>query len=881
MIELAPQFKIRNMLEKAYEAKKYEDKIYKIWEESGAFKADAHSKKDPFTISMPPPNATGTLHLGHAVMLAIEDILIRHRRMKGYEALWLPGTDHAAIATQNKVEKLIAGEGLTREKLGRESFLNRVKEYVKQSQSTIRNQIRKMGSSCDWSRERYTFDEDLSRAVTETFVRMYEDGLIYRGHRIVNWCPRCHSTLADDEVEHDERVEKLYWIKYGPFILATSRPETKLGDTAVAVHPDDNRYKDYIGKKYMIPGVLGEFEITVVADKEVEMDFGSGAIKVTPAHSFIDFEIAQRNNLPIKKIIDEDGKMMDNCGKYKGMTTQECREEIVKDMKKMGLIEKIEDNYNHSVGICYRCGHVIEPLTSDQWFINVDKKLDKFGGKTIKDKTNEVVKNGLIEIIPKRFEKAYFNWTENLRDWCISRQIWWGHRIPVWYCNDCGEILVSRETPKKCTKCGSTNLRQDEDTLDTWFSSGLWTFSTLGWPEETDDLKKFHPTQVLETGYDILTFWILRMVIMTTYILNDIPFEKVYLHGLIRDKEGRKMSKSLGNGIDPLEMIEKYGADALRMSMVIGNTPGNDMRLYEEKIQGYRNFTNKLWNAGRFVLGILEEKEITDEPEIDYKNLSGADEWILDKLDKTIKSSDDSLMNYKISDAGQSLYDFLWNDFCDWYLELSKGEKQNPAVLYHVLKNILILLHPFTPFVTEEIWSHMPDVKGMLIKETYPEAIGKKYNWKTTEKLIGVITSIRRMRAENKIEPAAKIPVTIYGHKYTKDIKKNESDIIRLARISSLTLTDKGEKLKNATADVVDEIEIFIPLDGLVDTEKEKQRLKKEIENLENYIKILNVKLSNDKFAKNAPAEIVKTEKTRLEEAEGKLEKLRSNSILI
>ncbi len=863
------------MLEKAYEAKKYEDKIYKIWENAGAFAADVNSNKKPFTISMPPPNATGVLHLGHAVMLAIEDILIRHRRMKGYEALWLPGTDHAAIATQNKVEKLIAEEGLTREKLGRESFLNRVKEYVADSQSTIRNQVRKMGSSCDWSRERYTFDDDLSKAVMETFVRMYEDELIYRGHRIVNWCPRCHSTLSDDEVEYDERVEKLYWIKYGPFTLATARPETKLGDTAVAVHPDDDRYKDKIGKKFMIPGALGEFEVMVVADKAVKMDFGSGVIKVTPAHSFVDFEIAQKNNVPVKKIINEEGKMMANCGKYKGMTTQECREEIVKDMKKMGLIEKIEDNYEHSVAICYRCNHVIEPLTSDQWFIDVNKKLNKFGGKTIKDKTNEVIKNGSIEIIPKRFEKAYFNWTENLQDWCISRQIWWGHRIPVWYCNDCDEIIVSCEEPTECTKCKSGNLKQDEDTLDTWFSSGLWTFSTLGWPEETDDLKKFHPTQVLETGYDILTFWILRMVIMTTYILDEIPFEKVYLHGLIRDKEGRKMSKSLGNGIDPIEMINKFGADALRMSMVIGNTPGNDMRLYEDKIKAYRNFTNKIWNASRFVLGIFEEKGITDEPKIDYDNLSNADEWILDKLNKTIKSVDENLMKFRISDAGQLLYDFLWNDFCDWYLELSKGDRQNLAVLYFVLKNILILLHPFMPFVTEEIWSNLPGQKELLIKEAYPQITDKKYSWQTIDQIIGIITSIRRMRSENKIEPAQKIPVIIYGHKSTKDIKKNESDIIRLARVSNLTIEGSGEKIKNAAADVVDGIEIFVPLEGLVDTKKEKTRLEKEVSNLENYIQGLSAKLNNDKFVKNAPTDIVEGEKEKLKDSEAKVEKLK------
>jgi len=627
---------------------------------------------------------------------------------------------------------------------------------------------------------------------------------------------------------------------------------------------------------------LGDFEMTVVADKEVKMDFGSGAIKVTPAHSFVDFDIARRNNIPAKKIINEEGRMMENCGKYKGMTTQECREEIVKDMQKMGLIEKIEDNYQHAVAICYRCSHVVEPLTSEQWFIDVNKKLKKLGGKTIKEKSVGVVKGGNIEIIPDRFNKTYFHWMENLRDWCISRQLWWGHRIPVWYCvgddhckPECKNPIVSRETPKECPHCHSKNLRQDEDTLDTWFSSGLWTFSTLGWPEKTKDLEYFHPTSVLETGYDILFFWIARMIIMTTYGMDEIPFEKVYLHGLIRDREGRKMSKSLGNGIDPLEMINKFGADALRMSMVIGNTPGNDMRLYEEKIKAYRNFTNKLWNASRFVLGILEEKGVKKEPAIDYKNLSDADEWILGTLNITINKANRELEEFRISDAAQTLYDFLWNNFCDWYLELSKGDKQNPDVLYHVLKNTLILLHPIIPFVTEEIWSHLPGQKDMLIKQSYPEMDNRKYDAMPTAHAIDVITKIRHLRAENKIEPAQKIPVTIYSHKHLDGLKRNEEEILRLARVSELTLEEKGEKLKNAATDMVNGIEIFIPLEGLVDTGKEKERLQKEIGNLEGYLKGLKAKLDNKNFVKNAPKQIVEQEKKKLEESEEKLKKLK------
>ncbi len=874
------------MLPSAYEAKKYEDNIYRKWEESGAFKANAKSDKKPFTISMPPPNATGTLHLGHAVMLAIQDILISHRRMKGFEALWLPGTDHAAIATQNKVEKLIAEEGLTREQLGREGFLQRVREYVAESQSIIRNQVRKMGSSCDWSRERYTLDEDLNKAVNEMFNRMYQDGLIYRGHRIVNWCTRCASTLADDEVEYMEVQSPFYYIKYGPVVIGTARPETKFADKVVIVHPDDKRYKEYIGKEMEIDWIDGKIKARFIADADAaDMEMGTGAMTITPAHSFVDFDLAKKYDLEILPIIGEDGKMLSPAGEFEGMDVKDCRHKLVEKMQKLGLIDHIDENYTHNLSVCYRCNTAIEPLVSEQWFIDVNKKVKALGGKTIKDKSIEVVKGNEVEIIPERFNKTYFHWMENLRDWCISRQLWWGHRIPVWYCQnkDCKDPIVSRETPKECPNCKSASLVQDEDTLDTWFSSGLWTFSTLGWPEETDDLKKFHPTSVLETGYDILFFWVARMIIMTTYGMGEIPFEKVYLHGLIRDREGRKMSKSLGNGIDPLEMIDKFGADALRMSMVIGNTPGNDMRLYEEKIKAYRNFTNKLWNASRFVLGILEEKNIKDEPEIDYSNLSDSDQWILKSLNETIQKADKLLMDYRISDCSQLLYDFFWNDFCDWYLELSKGEKQNPSVLYHVLKNSLILLHPVIPYVTEEIWSYLPSLpagrqgqKELLIKQNYPSVSKQDYDDGPTAVTIAAISSIRRMRAESKIEPARKIKVTIYGHKNLEALQRNQEELRRLARISELTLEEKGEKLKNAAADVVSGAEIFIPLEGLVDSEKEKERLSKEIGNLEGYLKGLKAKLGNKKFAANAPKEIVEGEKKKMEEAEEKLTKLQA-----
>ncbi len=870
------------MLDKAYDAKKYEDDIYKKWEASGAFKADNKSKKEPFTISMPPPNATGTLHLGHAIMLALEDILIRHRRMKGYEALWIPGTDHAAIATQNKVEKVIAKEGLTREQLGRESFLNRVREYVSESQNIIRNQIRRMGSSCDWSRERYTLDDDLNVAVNDVFVRMFKDGLIYRGHRIVNWCTRCSSTLADDEVEYVEVQSPFYYLKYGPVVIGTARPETKFADKVVIVHPDDKRYKKYAGKQMDVDWIDGKITAKFIADKEADMEMGSGAMTITPAHSFVDFDLAQKHKLEVLPIIDTDGKMLSVAGEFEGMDALECREKLVKKMDKLGLLDHIDENYSHNLSVCYRCNTTIQPLVSEQWFIDVNKKCEALGGKSIKQRSVEAVKKNEIEIIPDRFNKTYFHWMDNLRDWCISRQLWWGHRIPVWYCvgdkackPECINPIVGAEAPKKCPHCGSSNLRQDEDTLDTWFSSGLWTFSTLGWPEKTEDFRKFHPTSVLETGYDILFFWVARMIIMTTYATGEIPFEKVYLHGLIRDKEGRKMSKSLNNGIDPIEMIDKFGTDALRMSMVIGNTPGNDMRLYEEKIMAYRNFTNKLWNASRFVLGIFEEKGITEAPEMDLEALSDADQWILEKLNHTIANVDEALMNFCISEAGQLLYDFLWNDFCDWYLELSKGENQNLAVLYYVLKNILILLHPFTPFVTEQIWQEMPGADGLLINADFPSPLEGEFDGSSTSTVIEVISTIRSMRSENKIQPSEKIPVVLYGHSKLNVLSRNEDALLRLARISDLTLKDEGPKLPGAATDLAEGVDILIPLGGLVDTEKEKIRIAKEIANLKQYIASLSGKLLNKKFVQNAPKSVVEGEQSKLAEAEARMNKMK------
>ncbi len=862
-------------IEKNYDAKKYEDKIYKRWEESGAFTPEIDESKKPFVISMPPPNATGQLHLGHSMTLVFEDIMIRQNRMKGIPTLWLPGTDHASIATQNKVEKILAIEGKTKHDLGRKDFLNEIHKYVANSQDIIRKQVRKMGSSCDWTRERYTLDKGLNNAVEEVFIRMFNDGLIYRGNRIVNWCPRCESTLSDDEVNHKENHEKLYWIKYGPFSVATTRPETMLGDTAVAVHPDDKRYKEWIGKKVKIPYPLGEFEVTVVGDTEVDPKFGTGAVKVTPAHSFIDFEIAKRHKIEVKPVIDEKGIMMKNCDKYAGLTTSECRKLFIDDLDKMNLIEKIED-YTNNLSICYRCDHSIEPLISKQWFIDVNKPIIKEGSKkiSIKEKSLQVVKNGDIKIIPNRFSKTYSHWMENLHDWCISRQIWFGHRIPVWYCKSCNETIASKEKPGTC-KCKSVEWKQDPDTLDTWFSSGIWTFSTLGWPEKTEDFKYFHPTSVLETGYDILPFWVSRMILMTTYTLGEIPFKTVYLHGMVRDKQGRKMSKSLDNGIDPLDMIEKYGTDALRLSLVIGTTPGNDTRIYEEKIESYRNFITKIWNSARFALMNVEEEDIKKEFEVGMIK-TASDKWILTKLQTLIKEVNKDLEKYKFSEAGSKIYDFIWGTYCDWYLEMSKGDDKNPAILIYVLKETLTLLHPFTPFVTEKLWEYL-DGEKMLITRQWPSFSKKLYfeeETKNIDLVNEIITKIRSIRAEAKVAPGKEISATIYGGKSTQSIEQNREIIMRMAKLESLDVKEKGAKILDAKAGLVDQTEIYLPLKGLLDFEVEIKRLNKEITNKENFIESFRKKITSKGFADKAPKEVIEKGKERLKNEEENLVKL-------
>jgi valyl-tRNA synthetase len=959
-IPFAKEFSIYNfkfsMLDKAYDAKKYEDEIYKKWEESGAFVANNKSDKPPFTISMPPPNATGVLHLGHSVMLALEDIMARHKRMKGYEVLYLPGTDHAAIATESVVIKMVKEkEGIENPRsLGRETLVGKIADFVAGSQNTIRSQIRKMGTSCDWSREAYTMDPSLNRCVNEVFKKMYDDGLIYRAKRVVNWDVALQTTLADDEVEHKEQEGTLYTFEYlsaeqtggEPIYVSTSRPETKLGDTALAVHPDDERYQHLVGRDFDITWPSGQtINVTVIADHDVDKDFGSGVVGVTPFHSKIDYDLWMRHRDEIKAdpihVINEQGRITESIKGFEGLSVFQAREKMVSELREAGLLTE-EKKYMQQTAISYRSKKAVEPLPKLQWFIDVNKKLKiedlklKIPQKeaSLKEIMQEVVNSGQINIIPSRFSKIYFHWVNNLQDWCVSRQIWWGHRIPVWYCVQHDKVyvslseaqidrgldeqnkylggdarliknyeeyedkntklacnpVVSIQKPESCPHCGSKELLQDEDTLDTWFSSALWTWSTLVNKEKTDDLslslkdilaaspdfQKFHPTSVMETGYDIIFFWVARMILMTTYATGQVPFETVYLHGLIRTREGKKMSKSDPKTcIDPLDMIDKYGADALRMSMVIGNTPGNDMRLYEEKIKGYRNFTNKLWNASRFVIGIFEEQGIKEAPAIDFERLSDADEWVLSKLNNVIKATNEALDQYRISDAGQLLYDCLWNDFCDWYLELSKGGKQNTAVLHYVLTAILKLLHPITPFVTEALWAELPGTHGLLISESYPMELEGDFKQEGISDLINVISSIRSMRSENGIEASAKVPVTLYGHDKTEMLKRNQDDIIRLARVSELSLWESGEKLSNTAADVASNVEIFIPLDGLVDTEKERERLEKEVANLEKYVASISGKLSNKNFVQNAPEAVVAGERAKLEEAESKLGKMK------
>lgn len=893
-------------IEPAYEAKKHEDEIYKKWEDSKAFSAKVDLTKKPFCIALPPPNATGTLHLGHATMLAIEDIMIRYHRMQGYSALWIPGTDHAAIATQSVVEKKLQAEGIKnpRQELGREKLLSEIREFVEVSRSTIRNQIRKMGASCDWSREKYTLDDDMNVAVNTLFGRMYSDGVIYRGGRIVNWDPNMQTTVADDELEYKEEKAKLYYFQYGPVIISTARPETKFLDKIIVVHPKDKRYKKIIGKEFEFEWIEGPIKAKVIADDCIDMKFGTGAMTITPAHSFVDYDLAIRHKLDAPQIIDFNGKIKTEVSKeFGGLTISEARAKIVEGLREKGLLVKVDEEYMHKVAVNYRGKGTIEPQIMKQWFIDVNKKVIQWKKKkcSIKEVLQDSIKSKMIKIVPKRFEKIYFHWIDNLKDWCISRQIWWGHQIPIWHkvnesqlkilnskndtstldlelLNVNGEVQFGTERPK------SGHWFRDPDTLDTWFSSALWTFATLGWPNNTEDFKYFHPTDVLETGYDILFFWVARMILASTYALRSdklpeeqcLPFKTVYLHGLIRDRNGKKMSKSNPETcIDPLDMIEKYGTDALRLSLVIGSSPGNDMRLYEEKIAGYRNFVNKIWNASRFALMNISKEDI--EAEFNESMIkSNADKWIMTELQKLIKSADADLKNHQFSSAGTKIYDFIWNQYCDWYLEISKGSQKNPAVLLHVLKNILKLMHPFVPFVTEAIWENIG--KTMLINEKWPEYNKKfifKNEAKSTELIKEIITNIRSVRSEAKVDAGKKIHAIIYGGKNRDDIENDKEIVMRLARLETLEITSKGEKLKEAKSIFVEDVEIYLPFKGMLDMEKEKKNTQAQIDQKTNFIKGLESKLSNKEFVKKAPKEIVEKETARLNSEKEQLKKLK------
>jgi valyl-tRNA synthetase len=868
-------------LSTTYDPSQVEEKWYEYWNSQGYFHAEPNAEKESFTIMMPPPNVTGQLHIGHALDMTFQDILTRWKRMQGYEALWVPGTDHASIATEVKVvKKMQEEEGLNKEDVGRDGFLERAWKWKEEYGGRITKQLKKLGVSCDWQRERFTMDEGCNEAVKEAFVQLYEKGLIYQGDYIVNWCPECKTTLSDIEVEHEDKPGKLYHIRYNLkdsddyIVVATTRPETLLGDTGVAVNPDDERYQDIIGKQVIVPVVNREIEI--VADDYVDSEFGTGLVKVTPAHDPNDFEIGERHDLEIIKVIGDDAVMTKAAAKYEGLDRYECRTQLIDDLKSAGLIEKIEE-HDHSVGQCYRCDTTIEPLVSKQWFVAMDK---------LAKPAIEAVKDGDINFVPDRFSKVYFNWMENIRDWCISRQLWWGHQIPVWYCQDCDEVIVRTKEPAKCPKCASTNLKQDEDVLDTWFSSGLWPFSTLGWPDNKEDVDYFYPTDVLVTGRDIIFFWVARMIFMALECKGEIPFKDIYIHGLVRDSEGRKMSKSLGNGVDPIEVIEEFGTDTLRFSLITGNTPGNDIRYRPERVESSRNFANKLWNASRFVLMNLEDFDLEA---IDYGDLNYtlADQWILSRLNKKINQVTELLEEYQFGQATQELYDFVWREFCDWYIELVKPrlyQQENSVdrqtaqyVTWFTLDNILRLLHPFMPFITEEIWQHVTaKEEESLMVSHWPEADSLVTNNQAESKMelvMDVIRSIRNIRNEMKVNPGRKITAILSSEVEGKlaVVEEGKDYIADLANIEELTISKEvAARPEQASTAITSEIEIILPLAGMVDIEKEIARLEDEIKKMEAEIKRATGKLSNPGFVNNAPDHLVEEERRKKEEYSAK-----------
>ena len=866
-------------LPKNYEPQSFETEIYSDWESSGYFRPGVDRNKTPFSIVIPPPNITGQLHMGHALNNTIQDIIIRHKRMQGYSTLWLPGTDHASIATEVKIVDQLRTEGLEKEDIGREEFLKRAYQWKETYGGKIVRQLRRLGCSCDWSREAFTMDERCSRAVREVFVNLYRKGLIYQGSRIINWCPHCHTALSDAEVEYEPQDSHLWHIRYpyadgsGYMVIATTRPETLLGDTAVAVNPKDERYKDKVGKMLKLP--LTDRLIPVIADDYVELDFGTGCVKITPAHDPNDFEVGLRHNLEVIRIMDDGGVINENGYAYAGMDRDAARKKIVEDLEAQGLMEKIEP-YSHNVGCCYRCKSTVEPIVSKQWFV----RMEKLAAPAIK-----VVRERKIRFIPERFSKTYFNWMENIKDWCISRQLWWGHRIPAWYCEDCGEIIVEKEDPTRCPHCGSTKLKQDEDVLDTWFSSALWPFSTLGYPEATEDLKYFYPTNVLVTAYDIIFFWVARMIFSGLEHMGEIPFPEVLIHGIVRDAQGRKMSKSLGNGIDPLMLIDKYGADALRFSLTTGVAPGSDIRFSEEKMEPSRNFLNKLWNAARYVLMNSEGKTL---PPIGSFSYTSADKWILYKLNQTVREVGVYLKKYELGMANAKLYDFIWSDFCDWYVELTKpalyGNSEKAAlealsVLTYVLKQILKLMHPFTPFITERIWRECGE-KSTIMLETYP-AFTKKFvftaEYRKFEKIKELIRAVRNLRAEMSVPVSKKLNLYVVSD-IAKYIEKNSSYILKLANVASIHFVSSKEAAGDKIASVVvPDAQVFIPLGELVDTEKELMRLDKELRNVEAEIRRGEGMLANAGFVAKAPKALVEAEQSKLEANREKRNKILAN----
>ena len=870
-------------LENKFNPKDFEDKIYKNWEEKGYFKPSEDKSKKPYTIVIPPPNITGKLHMGHALDETIQDLLIRYKRMQGYNALWLPGTDHAAIATEAKVVAKLKEEGTSKEELGREEFLKRAWEWKKEYGGIIINQIKKLGCSCDWDRERFTMDEGLSNAVKHVFVDLYNKGLIYKGKKMINWCPYCKTSISDAEVEYEEEPTHLWHIRYKVkgeenryVVVATTRPETMLGDTGVAVHPADERYKDLVGKKVILP--IMNKEIPVVADEFVEKEFGTGAVKLTPAHDPNDYESGERHGLEVVEVFDENGKMNDLVPEYAGMDIYEAREKIVEKLKEIGALVKIED-YTHNVGKCYRCHHSIEPKISEQWFV----KMEPLAKPAI-----DAVRNGDVKFIPERFDKTYFNWMENIRDWCISRQLWWGHRIPAYYCKDCGNMQVSENEVTKCNKCGSTNIEQDDETLDTWFSSALWPFSTLGWPEQTEDFKYFYPTDTLVTGYDIIFFWVARMIFSAIEHTGQVPFKNVFIHGIVRDSQGRKMSKSLGNGIDPIEVIDKYGTDALRFSLILGISPGNDIRYMPEKLEAASNFANKLWNASKFVLGNLENYKEIEFKDIE-KSLTYSDKWILSKLNKLVLDITNNIDGFELGVFAQKIYDFIWNEFCDWYIEMVKPRLYNEEdetklaaqyTLNKVLADSLKLLHPIMPFITEEIYTKLYNNDESIMISKWPE-YSKNADFDkeelAVEELKNIITGIRNIRVQRNIHPSKKSKLIFVTSESKEAVKNSESWLLKLGFGSEIEISGSKENLpQNAMSVLANGIELYMPFEDLVDISEEKERLQKEKERLESEIQRATKMLNNPGFVNKAPVEKVQEEKDKKTKYEDMLETVKN-----